>query len=149
MARTRSLPLLAVAILGGTLCGCLGGSGPKITGAVTMDGEPLADAQVHFYSVATNTPVAIAKTGADGKFQVQPRARSGETINPGKYAVRITRFVDKAGKVPSDQDLGQLQMSGQLRNTVPPMYSDRSLPGFPVEIKPGTNELPPFELKSK
>jgi hypothetical protein len=140
---------LAAGLLGFVLTGCGDGGGPTVRGTVNLDGRPLADAQVHFLSEGSKTEEAVCKTAADGSFQVQPRSRGGMTVPPGKYLVLITKLVDKKGAVPSDEDFGQLEAAGQLRNAIPRRYNDRDFPQLTAEIKPGTNALPPFELKSK
>lgn len=58
---------------------------PRVTGTVTLDGTPLADATVSFES-AENTS-RVATTGALGKFTLNIE-ESGESVI-GKYAVRI------------------------------------------------------------
>jgi hypothetical protein len=149
---TRSVPLwpLAFGLLGVLFCGCSGGGGPTIKGTATLDAQPLADAQVHFLTAEGNkTEAAVCKTGSDGSFAVQPRSHRGMTLPPGKYIVLVTKMVDKKGAVPSEEDYGQLDAAGLLHNALPRRYSDKDFPQFNVEIKPGTNALPPFELKGK
>jgi hypothetical protein len=151
--RVRSWPL-GVVLLGGLLCGC-GGGGPVIKGTVTLDGAPLADAQVRFLKEEAGKPAETASctTGPDGSFQVKPRSRGGMTLQPGKYNVFIAKMVDKKGNVPPAddpaRDPGQMEAAGLLHDALRNRYNDPAFPQFKAEIKPGTNNLPPFELKGK
>jgi hypothetical protein len=136
-----SFPLLA--------CGC-SGAGSKVTGAVTLDGQPLSRAQVMFVAVGDRfgTGERIL-TGPDGKFEIKARRGAKEALAPGKYKVLITRLVDPKGKVPNEEDYGQLEAAGQLKNDLPEKYGDKDFPQFTVEIKAGDNDLPPFDVKKK
>jgi hypothetical protein len=151
MKRTPSSLLLGIGLLMASACGCSGGKGPKVTGSVTLNGQPLADAQVVFEPVTRKSGLggAVTRTDQDGKFEVRPQPKSGQTLKPGKYVVLITKLVDKNGNVPSAEEFAQLQRARALRNTLPPRYNDKDFPQFPVDIKEGDNHLPPFAVKSK
>jgi hypothetical protein len=140
-------------LLGGLLCGC-GSRPPVIKGTVTLDGSPLVGADVQFVKDGSgNQETASCTTGPDGSFEVRPRSRGGMTLTPGKYIVLITKLVDKKGNVPPpddpSRDPGQMAAAGQLHNALPSRYSDPAFPQLHAEIKPGSNVLPPFELKGK
>src|SRR5262245_8865379 len=146
--RFRFLAAL-VGTVGMTLAGCSGG-GPTLTGSVTFDNKPLTDAQVSFESRQdTKLGGFSAKTDAEGKFEVKADLRAGRAIKPGKYVVLIKKFVDKKGKVPNEEDFGQLEAAGDLVNVVPPEYSDQERALITVDITPGTTNLQPFQLTSK
>jgi hypothetical protein len=70
-------------------------------------------------------------------------------VPPGIYNVLIGHSVKKDGKVPDEKDnMSVLNAPGAMKNDLPAKYFDRANPVFTVEVKPGTNELPPFELVS-
>jgi hypothetical protein len=155
----RSLSALSlVGILLLAAQGCSGsGSAPTIKGSVTLDGKPLADAEVRFVpegdSKTSVNQGNTAKTDASGSFQVEPNRVSRMTLKPGKYRVFISKQVDKSGKVPSPEDVGQTvsDTGGPgvgLKEAVPAKYSGANSQ-LTAEIKPGDNTLPPFELKSR
>jgi hypothetical protein len=130
-------------------CGC-SGAGWKVTGSVTRDGQPLSGAQVVFLRVgerfATGERVI---TGSDGNFELKARPGGKEALPPGQYNVLITRLVDKKGNVPKEEDYGQLEAAGRLKNELPEKYGDKDFPQFTVEIKAGDNNLPPFDVNVK
>jgi hypothetical protein len=129
-------------------CGC--GGRTKVTGTVTLDGNPLSGAAVVFQPKEDATlGAASARTGPDGRFELQPRPGTNEALPPGKYMVLITRFVDTKGNVPSDEEFTKLSFEDKLINQLPKKYNEKSSPQFVVEIKSGDNELPPFDVKSK
>jgi hypothetical protein len=138
-----------IALLGLTAVGC-SGSGKKITGSVTLNGQPLADARVEFHPKSNlNIAAAEARTDAQGNFEILPRPRSSEILAPGDYVVFVRKMVDRKGAVPSEEDYGQLLAAGQLVNKVPPVYSDRDFPQLTATIDSNTQTLPPFQLKSR
>jgi hypothetical protein len=131
-----------------TLAGC-GGDGKiaryPVQGGVNIDGKPTAGVMVIF--CPTDGPPDVQKlrptgiTGADGKFQL-----ISVTPNDGAPAAHYKVLIqwpagtgkpDAAGNVAGGED--------RLHNRY--MMLDQS--PFSVEIKSGTNDLPPFEVKSK
>jgi hypothetical protein len=117
--------------------GCGGGTSaePKldlvpVTGVVTLNGEPLADADVAFYfdgSPPTGFLSSGAKTDSSGKFVVMTGSKPGTV--PGRYKVTISRFTMLDGSPIRAQpevgiDLEQLRMGGQLKQAIPDRYSD-------------------------
>jgi len=124
--------------------------GPKVTGSVNLDGKPLTQARVVFIAKEKGVgTTGQAVTDANGNFEVLPDPRDGRTLTPGNYAVLITKMVDKKGNMPSEEDAGQLQAAGLLRNAVPNRYGSEEETQLKAEIKSGENKLPPFELKGK
>jgi hypothetical protein len=150
MQRTSWLAALVVGSLALLSCGCSGG-GSKITGSVTLESQPLSGATVVFLPVGDKySPGERTKTGADGKFTIIPRKGATEALAPGKYVVLITRMVDKNGKVPSDEQYGMMEMSGELHNQLPDKYNDKNNPqAITVDIQAGDNDLKPFDVKKK
>jgi hypothetical protein len=144
-----SIPVLA-AVVALVICGCSGNGVGKVTGSVTLDGKPVADAEVAF-SPKDDPKLAgsSAKTRADGSFELPPDPRSGRMLEAGNYLVLITKFVQKNGSVPSAEDAGMLLAAGALKNSLPAEYGEAQKSPFKIEIKRGANALPPFELKSR
>jgi hypothetical protein len=152
MKRVHRLQALLVGFVFLLACGCSRGS--KVTGVVTLDGKPLASAQVVFVpqggkKADKTLRGASTTTDSDGKFEVRPRKGDKEALKPGKYTVFITRLVDKNGKVPTEEDFGILEAEGKLHDELKDKFNDQETPQLGVEIKPGDNELKPFDLKSK
>lgn len=146
-AACRGLSLL-IALLVFVLAGCSGGK--KITGTVTLNGQPLADARLEFHP-KNNLSVAVAdaKTDAQGNYEIPPRPRGSEGLPPGQYVVLVRKLVDKSGAIPSPEDYGQLEAAGKLKNAVPAQYSDVGFPKITIDVSADTKTLPPIELKGK
>src|SRR5688572_7259469 len=80
------------------LAGCGSGSGPTtviVTGTVTMDGKPLAGANVVFHPLdgAETALASQAVTDAEGRFELTTHAGGGKFkpgASPGSYIVAIT-----------------------------------------------------------
>jgi hypothetical protein len=155
MRRVSLVAAVLIGLLSLTAVGCSGNKG-KITGSVTLDGQPVADAQVEFLLQSNkNAPVANVRTDQQGNFAVLPRPKGGGPgLPPGQYVVLIRKMVDKSGNVPPDsdnpaEDYRQLEAAGKLVNKLPAKYNDPPFPVLTVEVKSDTKELKPFELKSK
>jgi hypothetical protein len=140
---------LCIGSLSLVVCGC--SSGKNISGTVSMDGQPLADARVEFHPKENlNMSVAEAQTDAQGHYEIRPRPKGKEGLPPGQYVVFVKKMVDKkSGAVPSPQDYGQLEAAGLLKNKVPEQYSNRFFPKITMDVGSDTKELPPIEIKSR
>ena len=68
----------------------------KVTGKVTMDGQPLEGASLMFWPQATDGESGGGKTGADGTFSVTSSgSQKGDTgLLPGDYKVTIRKYAD-------------------------------------------------------
>jgi hypothetical protein len=114
---TIIVPLLMV------IAGC-GQSGPQIApvhGRVTLDGKPLAEADIRFQPDGQERP-SIGHTGHDGRYElIYKRGQAGAVV--GKHTVRI--WVSKE----------------VVRN--PPVIAARfnSKSELHREVKPGENEF--------
>jgi hypothetical protein len=146
----RPLLLLVSGSLLAFAAGC-GGGGPGVKGQVFLDDKPLANAEVVLTAPAREKkgpPKDFhGKTDAEGNFAI--RGHGNKPIPPGKYQVLISKFVDKKGKEPSEEDYPQLKASDALVNMLPAKYGDPGSSDFYAEIKEGENVLPPFKLRRK
>jgi hypothetical protein len=112
------------------LGGCSGGKGPTVKGTVTMDGNPLDHAELAFVPEDSKGQVAadIVRTNEKGEFEVKPSSKK-RGLKPGKYYVKISKWVDKkTNQVPvldpeAGMDVEQLKTAGMLKNVVPERYS--------------------------
>jgi hypothetical protein len=138
-----ALPSAVVLII----AGCSGG-GNRVTGKVLLDGNPLAGAEVRFEKGGkAGADKFVARTDEEGKFEIVPIG--GRSIEPGKYVVLISKYVDKTGKQTAPEEVEQLRAAGTAKNIVPEKYNDPSSPNLTAEVKEGKTELAPFDLKTK
>src|SRR6188768_4284211 len=125
-----------------------------VTGKVTLNGQPLADADVMF--MLEGTPPAdyngtAAKTDAQGNFEVITGTRKGAP--KGKYKVVVSKFVGPDGKpvVPdptTGMDLQQLKASGLAKQAVSPEFSNIEQSKIEVTVEDGKSP-PPLTIDAK
>lgn len=146
---------IAVSVVG---CGKAPKGGPetvKVSGAVTLDGEPVAGAHVTF-SPKTAGPPAFGMTDEQGRFSLQT-FEPGDGAIAGKYLVTVTKTTSQGGMEFEDQAAKEeyLRKHGgegaqvKVVNQIPDRYSDRKKSGLTAEISMGTKNHVDLELKSK
>ncbi len=103
--------LAALALLG--IVGCGGAKYAPVSGRVTLDGQPLADAVVIFQPIgdpkSPGGPGSAGKTNANGEYTLQvvePGRRAGALV--GKHQVQISTRItapsgDDSSKTPPDR----------------------------------------------
>ena len=151
--RITSLSAIAAAFLV-PLGGC-GEGGPRlvpVTGTVTLNGKPLADATISFVPDPSNADITPGgdKTGPEGNYKAMYQSRSG--LAPGKYVVLVSKTAaPPAGvELPPEMkmDTFQQEMAGIRKETLPKKYTDAmktELP--PVEVEQGGSVLD-FDIKA-
>lgn len=138
----RSLTGLSLAL---AIVGCSKGSGAAVAGKVTLDSKPLENAMISFepFDKANDAGIGgdVVITDAKGEFKIDPSAKK-RGLRPGKFAVWITKWVDREGKSPPAEELEMQKSAGVLKNLVPGKYSNHEeTPLIFAEIKPGKNEF--------
>ncbi|WP_166830743.1 DUF4198 domain-containing protein [Thalassoroseus pseudoceratinae] len=107
-------------------CGGSGDEGPEVlpvTGIVTLNSEPLADADIKLFPIGDTPGVGgFARTDAEGKFELQYN-RGGQGAPAGEYRVQVSRRMMPDGSpVPADDDTPPIE--SPATETLPRMYSD-------------------------
>ena len=147
-----------------TVC-CFGCSGSgteveleKVSGVVTMDGKPLADAVVVFTPEKGNP--STAQTDAAGKYELAHRGNAMGAI-PGKHEVRITTGQPPTPAVDpdadADADVSQLETATGIgfeeaeseaakKDPIPAKYNTNTT--LTADVKTGENTIN-FDLVSK
>lgn len=80
----------------GFCSGCSESAGSKkpptfpVSGTVTMNGQPVADAMVVFVPTAKEGQSAVAKTNAEGKYQATTFS-TGDGALAGEYLVKVSK----------------------------------------------------------
>ena len=90
--RATVLSIATLFAVGG-LSGCGGSDRPvthPVSGRITMDSKPVADANVGFHPVKVGTPPAVGTTDADGNYQL-----TTFNTNDGAIASQYTVTVSK------------------------------------------------------
>ncbi len=143
-AAVVGLPIVTLAFFG-----CGGGGGAKVTGTVTMDSQPLSDAEVAFepWDPAKKGQGGDAtRTDAQGKFVFTTSSKKFG-LHPGKYKVYISKWVDKkTGQVPPPEEYEMQKAGHMLTNQVASKYSNREIdPVLTAEVK-GSGDDFKFEV---
>jgi hypothetical protein len=135
MRSRRYSALLVVLTLLSVQTGCNREKLPRlgrVNGAVTLDGQPVSGATVTFEGVNPGEPPSMAKTDAEGKYELYySRGHKGATI--GEHAVYISTYE------PATDDNPQAK-----KETIPAMYNGKS--ELKSMVKSGTNKID-FDLK--
>jgi hypothetical protein len=119
----RAVACLGILFTAVGFVGCGSDNLSKVTGKVTLDGQPAADLQVKFEPVSEGGPEAIGKTQADGTYELfSPGTKAGAA--PGEYLVRIT---------PPETG------NPDTQTTLPPKYNDQT--ELKATVAPGTNKF--------
>jgi hypothetical protein len=135
------MQLLVVGLALGSLAGC-GGSNlsvAPVSGTVTLNGQPLADAVVMFEpmdSSGTNTPTSNGRTDGQGHYVLSIPVTNDKGAVLGKHLVRI--MAAKTDKPSSDDSMTKIE------EPVPAKYNAKSELTF--EVKPGGSDKADFAL---
>jgi hypothetical protein len=127
------LLLLALVIVAGCNSSNEGPSTYPVTGQVTLDGQPVAAADVAFLP-STSTPEAApaqAVTDESGRFEVVSLFDQGRTskagMTAGTYGIQVTQLK------PPPPNAG---LSQAPRNTLPQKYASPSTSGLSAKVVP-------------
>lgn len=123
----------AFAVLIAALVGCEAATGPKfdvvpVRGNVTLNGQPLADAQVSFWFQGTPPEGYIgsgAKTDAQGNYELTTLTQKGTIV--GKHKAVVSKMTMKDGsplKLAEGIDEQQLIAEGKAVESIPSPYND-------------------------
>jgi hypothetical protein len=130
-----ALGLFTVLACGG---GCGGGDGPELAtvkGTITLDGKPLAGAEVSFQPESAAGSPALGETDQQGRYEMRhSRSRKGAQV--GLHKVRITTAIER------ENDRGKII---RARERVPAKYNVKT--ELVREVKSGSNTID-FELDS-
>jgi len=120
--------VLVLMVVGSSVIGCGRGSKPTgtVSGTVTLDGRPYADASVIFFSPATGQG-GSANINPDGTFQLP------KPIAVGEYIVYL------APRLEEDPAAEPKPVS--IDSTVPEKYWSEASSDIRCEIKPGANQI--------
>lgn len=128
------LLLLAVGIVSCSGCGGHQSSGSKVSGRVSLNGQPLPDGMITFMP---QTPAPGLRTVsamiANGEFAV-PAANS---LMPGSYRVAVTAQKSTGRKIPAGE--GSSEMVDDVEDYIPPKYNAATT--LSVEITGDTSDL--------
>ena len=149
---------LCVCILGG--CSATSVDVAQVSGVVTLDGEPVANARVMFYPVAGGPRSSNATTNEKGEFKASTfGVYDGALI--GHHAVTVSK-VDEAAFPKIDPNEGYsgkayeqmmspsaLKKNAKPKMILPEKYSKKETSGIEVDVVKGEKNNFPLNLVSK
>lgn len=144
----HAFPLVCTVLL--ACAGCGGGGGPSVvpvSGRVTLDGEPVADAFVRFVPEAVDMPGldSGAQTDADGRYTLNAAdGRDGAIV--GTHRIRITTLSVPTGDSGSAVSESDEAVPPDRPELIPVIYNANSQLNFDVPAG-GTDEAN-FQLSS-
>lgn len=124
-----------------------------VSGTVTLDGKPLADADLGF-SYQDVSPAGFfgsaARTDSQGRYEL----RTGEKVGTltGHHRVVVSRVVARSGatiKPEEGLDLAQLSAAGEVTQTIPVKYTDAATTDLLATVEKGKADGYNFDLKSQ
>ncbi len=122
---------------------------PSAEGVVTLDGQPLANANVQLVPQGnTKGQTGFAKTDAAGKFIIGSADGKQQGTAPGEYKVVISKHVKPDGTdyLPKpDED----PMLANYKELLPAAYSNHEQSQLRTEVPAGGTKTLEFKLKSK
>ena len=140
MRRTQLFCSLLLLVMG-----CGGPSLAPVSGKITLDGKPLADATVGFYPLGANAAVtSTGRTNGKGEYSLKTVMNDQTGAVVGKHRVSITVEPDLTGTdLPADK-LAKVARPPKL----PARYQGAESE-LTCEVPPGGKADANFELKSK
>jgi hypothetical protein len=127
-----------------SVIGCSGQPAARVSGRVTLDGEPLAGATVTFVPKASagnvaRGPTASGVTDADGRFTLNfgPKSR-GAIVGPNRVVISTLTFED---------DADERDVHVKTPERVPARYNSKTELDF--DVPAGGTKAANFDLKSQ
>jgi hypothetical protein len=101
--KRRRLTLIVLPLLAGTLlAGCGGGRKTvPVSGVITLEGAPLAGAQVTFHPMASDGRMAIGISDSNGRFSLTTYKPNDGAL-PGRYRITVALGLNET---PADAKL--------------------------------------------
>ena len=122
-----------------------------VSGIVTYNGDPVADASIVFVPRDSTGRAAVGVTGADGSFTLATTGTSKPGAMIGDYNVIISKEVplDAAGRPTTFEALEReradlppnVSTRPRMVSAIPARYSDNDNPALQATVQRGANEI--------
>jgi hypothetical protein len=133
------LRLFHLVLLGALLsAGCGQRETYPVRGTVLYEGKPAVGAVVFLHPAGASEPMRSrpsGRVGKDGSFSITT-PNLGDGAKPGDYLVTVV-WRAEAGPGDSEED----------EDLLPARYLDPKTSGLRITVKPGQNDLEPFNLR--
>lgn len=141
MLDPRRFPWVLTAMLVMVAAGCSpdGFRRVKVKGVVTLEGKPLANADLRFLPLADRGDEAIGLSGADGSFTLASARHGIAGAVPGEYAVIVN--LPEFELQPVDPAEGTAVAPPAGKNPIPAVYRSQSQTPLRVTIPEGGGSI--------
>ncbi len=127
MIKRMSTTSLAILLLAISFAGC-GGMPSRVSGTVTLDGEPLHKGTVAFHPTTAGVTVA-AVIDQQGRYTLQTAKKAG--LAPGEYRVTVTAISAPPSPTATAEEIAAAFIT-------PRRYSDPTTSGLTHVVERGT-----------
>ena len=118
-----------------------------VSGVVRLDGQPLANATVHFIPVDSTGSPSYGKTNENGEYKLQTLLGAADAgTTPGQYKVRV-ECVEMYETGKTFQENGEEKQEMKARSIVPAKYNDENTSGLEATVVKGANTFD-FDLQN-
>ncbi|MDR3232137.1 MAG: hypothetical protein LBT46_00460 [Planctomycetaceae bacterium] len=122
-------------------CGQRGLKGlSKVSGTITLNGQPLEGATISFSPQTPDTRGAAALSGAGGNFQVTT-LHSNDGVQPGEYLISVSK-IESEGILPAAEvrRIGAKNYHPQRTQMVPEKYLKAETSDLKITVRKGRND---------
>ncbi len=112
-----------------------------VTGVITYNGEPLADATVKFIPTDATGSQSYGKTNEKGEYKLQTLLGAADAgTTPGEYKVTVDCIttVETGNMI---QENGEEKEETVAESLIPTKYNSAETSGLTATVKPGDNKI--------
>ena len=112
-----------------------------VTGVITYNGEPLADATVKFIPTDATGSQSYGKTNEKGEYKLQTLLGAADAgTTPGEYKVTVDCIETvETGKMI--QENGEEKPETIAQSLIPAKYNNAETSGLTATVAPGDNKI--------
>ena len=145
--RIKLVPLMAALLAVPVMLGRGGGGADRpttfpVSGTVTMNGQPVADANLNFQRT-DGTRGAVGVTDAQGRYELTTFT-AGDGALPGEYRVAVTQFETPPPGAAVDEDDPNYDPDAPAfvpENLLPEQYANPETSGLTATVTEGSNTV--------
>lgn len=138
MIQFKQMALVVLALVTLMLSGC-GGDIGRVSGTVTVNGEPISNATIMFYPQEGRA--SVGKTDESGKYSLTyTKGVTGAKIGTHVVTVSTEVFAEENRNVDYEETSRMPTVMGR-KETMPPKYLDRTKSELTADVKSGSNTI--------
>ncbi len=112
-----------------------------VTGVITYNGEPLADATVKFIPTDSTGSQSYGKTNEKGEYKLQTLLGAADAgTTPGEYKVTVDCIETYETGNMIEENGGEVAET-KARSVIPEKYNNAETSGLTATVNPGDNAI--------